>query len=105
MKITIITKRMLVGRDVTGGALKWCQWGAADGTDDDQPDGQIAAATVAMMKNSTTCGPPTFKREKLAPNPIVVKKAIISGSRRVVSNVTRIRPWLRAIRTATARQR
>jgi len=35
---------------VTGGALNWCQWGAADGTDDDQPDGQIAAATVAMIE-------------------------------------------------------
>ena len=42
--------KMLEGRDVTGGALKWCQWGAADGTDDDQPDGQIAAATVAMIE-------------------------------------------------------
>jgi uncharacterized sulfatase len=43
-------RKMLEGRDVTGGALKWCQWGAADGTDDDQPDGQIAAATVAMIE-------------------------------------------------------
>ena len=43
-------KRMLEGRNVTGGALKWCAWGAADGTDDDQPDGQIAAATVAMIE-------------------------------------------------------
>lgn len=43
-------KKMLDGRDVTGGTLKWCAWGAADGTDDDQPDGQIAAATVAMIE-------------------------------------------------------
>jgi uncharacterized sulfatase len=43
-------RQLLEGRDVTGGALKWCQWGAADGTDDDQPDGQIAAATVAMIE-------------------------------------------------------
>jgi iduronate 2-sulfatase len=43
-------RKMLEGRDVTGGALKWCHWGAADGTDDDQPDGQIAAATVAMIE-------------------------------------------------------
>lgn len=43
-------RKMLEGRDVTQGALKWCQWGAADGTDDDQPDGQIAAATVAMIE-------------------------------------------------------
>lgn len=43
-------RKMIEGRDVTDGALEWCQWGAADGTDDDQPDGQIAAATVAMME-------------------------------------------------------
>ncbi len=43
-------KKMLEGRNVTGGALNWCQWGAADGTDEDQPDGQIAAATVAMIE-------------------------------------------------------
>ncbi len=43
-------KKMIEGRNVTGGALNWCQWGAADGTDDDQPDGQIAAATVAMIE-------------------------------------------------------
>lgn len=43
-------RMMLEGRDVTDGALKWCHWGAADGTDDDQPDGQIAAATVAMIE-------------------------------------------------------
>jgi iduronate 2-sulfatase len=43
-------RKMLEGRDVTDGALKWCNWGAADGTDDDQPDGQIAAATVAMIE-------------------------------------------------------
>lgn len=42
-------RKMIAGRNVTGGALKWCQWGAADGTDDDQPDGQIAAATVEMI--------------------------------------------------------
>ncbi len=40
---------MLEGRNVTKGALEWCSWGAADGTDDDQPDGQIAAATVAKI--------------------------------------------------------
>jgi iduronate 2-sulfatase len=48
---TAIGKRMLAGRNVTGGALKWCAWGAADGTDDDQPDGRIAAATVAMIES------------------------------------------------------
>jgi uncharacterized sulfatase len=43
-------RKMIEGRNVTGGALNWCLWGAADGTDDDQPDGQIAAATVAMIE-------------------------------------------------------
>jgi uncharacterized sulfatase len=43
-------RRMIEGRDVTDGALKWCSWGAADGNDDDQPDEQIAAATVAMIQ-------------------------------------------------------
>ncbi len=43
-------RKMLAGRDVTDGALRWCHWGSADGTDDDQPDGQIAAATVAMIE-------------------------------------------------------
>lgn len=49
-RATATGQRMLEGRDVTDGALKWCHWGAADGTDDDQPDGQIAAATVAMIE-------------------------------------------------------
>jgi len=43
-------RRIIEGRNVTDGALKWCAWGAADGKDDDQPDGQIAAATVAMIE-------------------------------------------------------
>jgi uncharacterized sulfatase len=42
-------KKLLEGRNVTNGALTWCQWGAADGSDDDQPDGQIAAATVSKI--------------------------------------------------------
>ena len=46
---TQVGRKMIDGRNVTGGALNWCQWGAADGTDDDQPDGRIAAATVAKI--------------------------------------------------------
>ena len=46
---TALGRKMIDGRNVTGGELNWCQWGAADGTDDDQPDGQIASATVAMI--------------------------------------------------------
>ena len=47
---TALGRKLIEGRNVTGGALNWCQWGSADGTDDDQPDGQIAAATVAMIE-------------------------------------------------------
>ena len=47
---TRVGRRMIEGRNVTEGALNWCAWGAADGNDDDQPDGQIAAATVAMIE-------------------------------------------------------
>jgi iduronate 2-sulfatase len=49
-KATKLGAKMIEGRNVTGGALAWCAWGAADGGDDDQPDGQIAAATVAMIE-------------------------------------------------------
>ncbi len=43
-------RKLLEGRNVTGGALNWCAWGAASGSDDDQPDGQIASATIAMIE-------------------------------------------------------
>ena len=38
------------GRNLTNGALPWCQWGMAEGGDDDQPDGQTAAAVVTLME-------------------------------------------------------
>lgn len=47
---TTTGRKMLAGRNITGGALNWCSWGAADGGDEDQPDGQIAAATVEMIE-------------------------------------------------------
>jgi iduronate 2-sulfatase len=47
---TTTGKKMIEGRNVTDGALNWCHWGAAAGTDDDQPDGQIAQATVAKIE-------------------------------------------------------
>jgi len=50
------------------------------------------AATVAMMKKSKTCGPPTLRSRRLAPKPMVVKKAIINGSCSVVSKVNRLSP-------------
>jgi uncharacterized sulfatase len=50
---TVLGQKMIEGRNVTDGQLTWCRWGAADGTDDDQADGQIAAATVAMIEKSS----------------------------------------------------
>jgi uncharacterized sulfatase len=47
---TPVGRKMIEGRNVTDGALKWCVWGAAEGNDDDQPDGQIATAAVAMIE-------------------------------------------------------
>ncbi|MCX6309243.1 MAG: sulfatase [Bacteroidia bacterium] len=38
------------GRNMTGGALKWCEWKAANGTDEDLQDGQSARTAVAFIK-------------------------------------------------------
>ena len=38
------------GRNMTDGRIEWCRWLAAEGTDEDQPDGQIAARAVAILK-------------------------------------------------------
>ena len=38
------------GRNLTGGRVEWCRWLAAEGTDDDQPDGQIAAEAVRWLE-------------------------------------------------------
>jgi uncharacterized sulfatase len=40
------------GRNVTGGAMKVLNWLAAEGNDEDQPDGRIAAAAVQVMEGS-----------------------------------------------------
>ena len=42
--------KVVEGRNLTGGKLAWCRWGMTAGTDDDQPDGQIAAAAVSLME-------------------------------------------------------
>ena len=47
---TATGRKMIEGRNVTGNQLNWCRWGAADGADDDQPDGQIATATIAAIE-------------------------------------------------------
>ncbi len=38
-------------RNMTGDALKWCEWMAAEGTDIDQPDGQSAEKAVEFIKS------------------------------------------------------
>lgn len=46
------------GRNLTGGVLKWCQWGMTAGSDDDQPDGQTAAASIKAIEQQTAAGKP-----------------------------------------------
>ena len=41
---------IIEGRNLTGGALAWCRWGMTAGTDDDQPDGQCAAAAIQLIE-------------------------------------------------------
>jgi uncharacterized sulfatase len=36
-------------RNMTDGVLKWCEWMAAEGDDEDQPDGQIARKAVEFI--------------------------------------------------------
>ncbi len=38
------------GRNMTGGKHAWCRWVAAEGGDEDQPDGQIAAEAVQIIE-------------------------------------------------------
>ena len=51
-------RRILEGRNLTGGKLKWCEWGMTAGTDDDQPDGQTAVHSIAAIEKLTAEGRP-----------------------------------------------
>jgi iduronate 2-sulfatase len=46
------------GRNMTGGKLPWCNWGAMAGTDDDQPDGQTARHSIETIEKYTAGGTP-----------------------------------------------
>jgi uncharacterized sulfatase len=50
--------RIVEGRNLTDGKLKWCAWGATAGTDDDQPDGQNARHAIATIEQQTQAGRP-----------------------------------------------
>ena len=47
---TALGRTKLAGRDLSQGKLAWCHWGAMDGGDDDQPDGQIARAVIKQIE-------------------------------------------------------
>ena len=51
-------QKILEGRNLTGGKLKWCEWGMTAGTDDEQPDGQTAAHAIAAMEKLSAEGKP-----------------------------------------------
>jgi uncharacterized sulfatase len=38
------------GRNLTEGRVAWCRWLAAEGDDDDQPDGQISREAIRMLE-------------------------------------------------------
>jgi len=45
-------REKLEGRYLTSNeAVRWCHWGAMAGTDDDQPDGQIARAVIERIES------------------------------------------------------
>ncbi len=51
-EVTATGKKAIMGRNLTEGKLKWCQWAMAEGDDDDQPDGQNAKAAVDFLEKA-----------------------------------------------------
>ncbi len=50
MFLPTAASRMIEGRNLTGGKLPWCNWGAMAGDDDDQPDGQTARHSIEAIE-------------------------------------------------------
>jgi len=50
--------KVVEGRNLTGGALRWCEWGMTAGTDDDQPDGQNAQHAIRTIEARAASGQP-----------------------------------------------
>ncbi|HMV85668.1 MAG TPA: sulfatase [Blastocatellia bacterium] len=48
------------GRNLTDGKLAWCNWRAAEGTDEDQPDGQIAREAINVLEQRAKDKQPFF---------------------------------------------
>ncbi|QQS46988.1 MAG: sulfatase [Acidobacteriota bacterium] len=48
------------GRNMTGGKLAWCHWLAAEGVDEDQPDGMIARDAISILEEQARNDRPFF---------------------------------------------
>jgi uncharacterized sulfatase len=58
MFTTTAAGKIVEGRNLTGGVLRWCEWGMTAGTDDDQPDGQTALHAIRTIEERVAAGQP-----------------------------------------------